>query len=92
MKTLTKTVTVTIDRCDHCAYFTWGIPGTPSRELCQLHSKNVEFNSELLRHSIPEWCEVEKSGIIEELKGQIESLKEQLNDTKHQFQPRNFEG
>jgi hypothetical protein len=89
-KPINKTVTLTIDRCDHCHYFHLGEVGSSTREHCKFHQRDVKYDTVAHHFPIPDWCEVDKDN--EDLKEQIESLKEQLNNTKYQFTPRNFEG
>ena len=86
----TRTVTITIDRCNHCPYFHLGEVGSSTREHCKFHIRDVKYD--VINHffPIPDWCKIGDK--FNDLKGEIEVLKEQLNDAKHQFQLRNFEG
>ena len=92
MKTISRTITITIDRCNHCNHFHLGEWASQTRQHCKFHQRDVKYDDQNHYFPIPDWCEVDRDNMVEKLKGQIVSLNEQLNNAKHQFTPRNYEG
>jgi hypothetical protein len=92
MKTISRTITITIDRCNHCHHFHLGEWASQTRQHCKFHQRDVKYDDQNHYFPIPDWCEVDRDNMVEKLKGQIVSLNEQLNNAKHQFTPRNYEG
>ena len=67
MKTFTRVITITIDRCNHCHYFNPFTATWPSKgEYCEHYQERIQYD--ILNHlyPIPDWCKID-----EEEKGDV---------------------